>query len=394
MTRDAERPRYLPFRIEFSERAIADLHRRIDATRWPEVPFDAGWSAGTDDGVLRDLVRYWRLDFDWFEVQARLNRYAHLRGPIGAPEELHCVLLTGGEPGRVPLLLMHGWPGSFIELLAAAERLVAGHGDAPGFDVVLPSLPGFGFSDAPRAPGMHPGRIAERMHELMRGLGYERYGVQGGDWGAHVGARLARAHPEAVLGLHLNFPAGFVPPEGEPGAEEQQWREDAARWRDAEAAYSRLQRTKPHTLAYALTDSPVGLLAWTLETFWAWSDHGEDLWETFDRDALLANVTLYWLTGTALSSARTYYEAEHEQPPYVPRGRLEVPAAFARDPGEPWTVPREVMERSYRLVRWSELPRGGHFAAMEQPDVFAADVAAFFEQFAGAAATSGGPALR
>jgi pimeloyl-ACP methyl ester carboxylesterase len=366
---------YLPFRVEFSEYAIADLQRRLDATRWPEVPFASDWAAGTEDVPLRELVRWWRFEFDWFEVQRWLNGFAHLRGPIGAREELHCMVLAGGGE-RVPLLLLHGWPGSFLELLPAAE-LLAGGAAGTAFDVVVPSLPGFGFSDPPRRPGMHPGRIAERLHELMRGLGYERYGVQGGDWGAHIGARLARAHPEAVLGLHLNFPAGIVPPAGDPDAEERAWQQRMARWREQEGAYARLQRTKPQSLGYALTDSPVGLLAWQLEKFWGWSEHADDLWATLDRRLVLANVTLYWLTKTALSSARTYFEAEHEQPP--PRlARCEVPTAYARFPGEPWDVPRAAVARSYRLERWSEPARGGHFAALEQPALYAADVAAFF----------------
>jgi pimeloyl-ACP methyl ester carboxylesterase len=370
--------RALPFRIEFGERAIDDLHRRLDAARWPAMPFDSGWDAGTNDGVLRDLVDYWRREFDWFEVQRGLNALPHIRAPIDGPgdEELHAVLLTRGGPPRIPVVLLHGWPGSFLELLPAAELLV----DA-GLDVVVPSLPGFGFSDAPRAPGMHPGRIAERIHRLMRLLGYERYGVQGGDWGAIVGARLARAHPEAVLGLHLNFPAGIVPlDEGaEPDAAELEYQRWTSTWAEQEGAYSHLQRTKPQTLAYGLTDSPVGLLAWILEKFWRWSDlEGDDLWSTFDRDAVLANVTLYWLTGTALSSARTYYERAREEPVHRPTTRLEVPTAFARYPGEPWQAPRALLERSFNLVRWTEQPRGGHFPALEQPELFAADVREFF----------------
>ena len=370
-----------PFRISFSEDAIADLHRRIDATRWPSIPFDTGWSAGTNDAVLRDLVRYWRDEFDWFEVQRSLNRHEHLRGPLGEGEALHCVRVAQDGAEHMPLLLLHGWPGSFIELLPAAELLSEGAAGVPGFDVVVPSLPGYGFSEAPREPGMHPGRIAERMHALMRELGYERYGVQGGDWGANVAARLATQHPEAVLGLHLNLPAGLVGrAEGEAlSAEEVESRARRARWRELEGAYSQLQGTKPQTLAYGLTDSPVGQLAWILEKFWTWSDHGEELWETFDRDAVLANVTLYWLTGTALSSARTYYERNRETPPFRPEDRLEVPTAFARYPGEISHSPRIAFERSYRLVRWSEMPRGGHFAAMEQPGLFAADVAGFFD---------------
>lgn len=370
----------LPYRVAFGEEAIADLHRRIDATRWPALPFATGWSAGTDDGVLRDLVRYWRRDYDWFGAERELNRHAHLRGPADGAEALHCVVLARRGAGRVPLLLLHGWPGSFAELLPAAELLADGVGGGPGFDVVVPSLPGFGLSEAPREPGMHPGRIAERMHALMAELGYARYGVQGGDWGAIVGSRLAHARPGAVLGLHLNFPAGLVapPPDEPPPDEEAAWRERMTEWRELEGAYGRIQGTKPQTLAYALTDSPVGLLAWIIEKFRAWSDCGDDLWATFDRDAVLTNVTLYWLGGTALSSARTYYESRRESPPFRPVAPPPAPAAFARFPGEPWTAPRRALERSYRLVRWSEPPRGGHFAAMEQPQLFAVDVAAFF----------------
>jgi pimeloyl-ACP methyl ester carboxylesterase len=211
----------LPFRIDFSERSIDDLHRRIDATRWPEIPYETGWSTGTHDRVLRDLVRYWRTEYDWRAAQDRLNRLAHLRGPIEGPaeypgtdsEEMHCVLYAGpGSERRLPLLLLHGWPGSFIEFLDAAERLAAGVDGGPAFDVVVPSLPGFAFSQAPRAPGMHPGRIAERMHLLMRELGYERYGVQGGDWGGIIGPALAARHPEAVVGLHVNFGGGRAGP--------------------------------------------------------------------------------------------------------------------------------------------------------------------------------------
>lgn len=370
----------LPFRVEFSRRAIDDLHRRLDATRLPPMGFPTGWDAGTDDAFLRRLIDYWRREFDWFAVQERLNRHAHVRARI-EDEELHAVLLTGGGAPRVPVLLLHGWPGSFIELLLAAERLARDTEDGPGLDVVVASLPGFGFSEAPRAPGMHPGRIAERLHELMRRLGYMRYGVQGGDWGAIVGARLAHAHPEAVLGLHLNFPA-LVPDDARTD-EEREAAERMAWWRARESAYGALQGTKPQTLAYALNDSPVGLLAWIVEKFHAWSDHrGDDLWSVLPREDVVANVTLYWLTGTALSSARTYLEARREQPPFRLERRIEVPTAFARYPAEPWFVPRTAIERSFDLVRWTEHARGGHFAALEHPDAFATDVRAFFTSLA------------
>ena len=376
--------RMLPFRIAFSTRAVADLHRRIDATRWPAMPFGAGWSAGTDDAVLRSLVRHWRTEFDWFEVQERLNRHAQLRGPLGDPAgELHCFLFAPGPDGAevapFPLLLLHSWPGSFIELLPAAELLSQGAGGGPAFEVVVPSLPGYGFSDAPPEPGMHPGRIAGRMHALMGALGYERYGVQGGDWGAVIGSRLTAAHPEAVAGLHLNFPVLPRPPvDAALTPEEAEWWARQEEWRAREGAYGAVQGTKPQTLAYGLNDSPVGLLAWILEKFRGWSDHDADLWDLFDRDDVLANVTLYWLTGKVLSAARTYYEARHEEPPYQPPDRIETPTAYAHFPAEPWAAPRAALDRSYHLVQWSEMERGGHFAALEQPEALAEDVASFF----------------
>ena len=380
----------LPFRIEFGDRAVEDLRRRIAETRWPDVPFDAGWFAGTNDGVLRALVRYWHTDFDWSAAQAEINRRPHVRGPVGGAsggaEWVHAMVLAGpASPSRLPLLLIHGWPGSFIEFLDAADRLVAGVEGAPGFDVVVPSLPGYGFSEAPRAPGMHPGRVAERLHALMGELGYARYGVQGGDCGAWVGTALAERHPEAVVGLHLNFlPSAAVPPPSERMSDaERAYRAERARWNAEEGAYSAIQSTKPQTLGYALNDSPVGLLAWMLEKFWGWSDHGDDLWGSLDRDRLLANVTLYWLTGSALSSARLYYERAHADEPVLTPCAVRVPTGYAAFPAEPWAAPREVVERAFpRLVHYSEHPVGGHFAALEQPALFAADVARFFHGLA------------
>lgn len=369
----------LPFRIDFSERAIADLHRRIDATRWPELGYDLGWTTGTNDAVLRALVRYWRRDYDWFAVQAQLNRLAHLRGPIEG-EQLHCVVYAGpGSERRLPVLLLHGWPGSFVEFLDAAELLAAGVDGGPGFDLVVPSLPGFAFSEAPRAPGLHPGRIAERMHALMRTLGFERYGVQGGDWGGIIGPALAQRHPEAVIGLHVNFGTARLPAaeESELTTAEREHRERRRRFEAEETGYSRIQGTRPQTLAYGLQDSPVGLLAWILEKFWVWSDHGDDLWDTFDRDRLLTNVMLYWLTGSVLSAARIYYETSHMAEQLLD-GPVTVPTAYARFPGEPFNPPREAMARAFNLVRYSEPAHGGHFAAMEQPALFAADVTQFF----------------
>lgn len=379
----------IPFKLDFPRSEIDDLHRRLDATRWPSIHFDTGWSAGTNDAVLRDLADYWRRRYDWSAEQERLNRLDHRMVEVEG-ERIHCVVYPSLTPrARPPLLLIHGWPGSFVEFLEAAELLVNGVDGAPGFDLVVPSLPGYTLSEAPREPGMNPARIAGRFHALMRALGYERYGAQGGDWGSAVATAMAARFPESLTGLHLNFPVGGAPPPAEEMTEEERdYRQRLEQFNALETGYSRIQGTRPQTLTYAQTDSPVGLLAWILEKFWAWSDHGDDLWQTFDRDRVLTNVTLYWLSGSTYSAARLYYESQMFSRPPQPAGsrpptaaapaRIEVPTAYACFPGEPWRAPREVLERRFNLVRYSVQPRGGHFAALEQPALFAGDVAAFF----------------
>ena len=374
-----------PFRIEFSQRAINDLYRRIDAARWPDIHIDQGWEVGTNDSVLRNLVTYWRREYDWFYQQGELNKLAHIRVPINS-EELHAVLYTGpASQKRVPILLLHGWPGSFIEFLQAAPLLQKGGTNFPGYDVVVPSLPGFGFSDQPKDRGMHPGEIAERLHGLMQSLGYEKYCVQGGDWGAIIGSALSLQHPEAILKLHLNFiPANRNTSIEKKSltVEEHQYLMEQEAFRDIETGYSHMQSTRPQSLAYAFHDSPVGLLGWILEKYWVWSDHGEDLWETFSRDSILTNVMIYWLTGTILSGSRIYYEAKMAGRSYLD-GKIEVPTAYARYPREPWAAPISMIEDRYNLVKFSELNRGGHFAALEQPELFAEDVGSFFADLSG-----------
>lgn len=367
-----------PFTIDFGHDAVEDLHRRLDAVRWPEVTIDQGWDAGTNDEVLRELVDWWRHRYDWFEQQDRLNELDHLKGPVGG-DDMHCITYSGTGEAPIPLLLVHGWPGSVVEFANAAAQLSSGVGGAPGFDLVVPSLPGFGFSQAPGEAGMHPGAIAERLHQLMGELGHDSYGVQGGDWGAIVGSCLARQHPEAVAALHLNFVTAIGPPsDGVMSDEETDYRARMMQFQATETGYSLVQGTRPQSLAYAQNDSPVGLLAWILEKFYVWSDHGDDIWDTFDRDEVLTNVMLYWLTGSVLSSARIYYETRQPAAAGIFADPVTVPTAYARFPAEPWAAPEQVVARGYNLVRMTEPLAGGHFAALEQPDIYAADVASFF----------------
>jgi len=362
------------FRINFSKADIEDLHRRLDRIRWPEVPFDTGWSAGTNLPVLRELAQYWRQKFDWFRIQDDLNALPHFRTSING-EGLHFIHFRGtGSDRRFPILLLHGWPGSFVEFLDGAATL------SKRFDLVIPSLPGFGLSDVPKAPGMHSGKMGEHLHLLMQKLGYSRYGLQGGDWGAATAMEMARRNPESIAGLHINFCTEAPEPAAGGSASEQEraYRTRIAQWRTSEFAYFDQQSTRPQTLAYGLTDSPVGTLAWIMEKFWAWSDHGEDLWKTFSRDRLLTNVSLYWLTNRVLSAARIYFEQRQRQAATVARGRITVPTGFARFPAEFYAPPREVLERVFNLVHYTEQPKGGHFAAMEQPELWSSDVARFF----------------
>jgi pimeloyl-ACP methyl ester carboxylesterase len=281
------------------------------------------------------------------------------------------------------LIQTHGWPGSFVEFVKLIPVLTdpARHG-APGqmaFDLVVPSLPGFGFSGAPRTSGMHARAIAQLWHELMSHLGYERYFAQGGDIGAAVSTWLARLYPESVAGIHLNFiPGSYQPhvaPETQPlSAAESAWLAARARWLEAEGAYSHLQGTKPQTLAYGLTDSPVALAAWMLEKFRSWSDCGGEVLKRFTRDELLTHISLYWLTGSVGATLRLYKENRGAPLTFGAGERLEVPMAYAEFPREIYSPPREWVERAYPVSRWTPMPKGGHFAAHEEPELLAGDI--------------------
>jgi pimeloyl-ACP methyl ester carboxylesterase len=372
-----------PFSLPWSAAADEDLHQRLDRTRWPKEVPDSGWAYGTDPGFLREICRYWRERFDWkaqVEQMASLHHFQY----SGDGPDIHFVHEAGKGPAPIPLILTHGWPGSFLEFVKLIRLLTdpGSHGADPAdsFSVVVPSLPGFGFSGQP-GPGVNAFTTADLWAALMSELGYERFAAQGGDIGASVTTGLALRHPNLLFGIHLNFIPGSYRPHLPPGtqltAAEEGFLAEVARWRDDHGAYAHIQRTTPLTAAYGLNDSPAGLAAWILEKFRQWSD-GDSI---FTRDELLANVTLYWMTGTIFSSFRMYYEGGKAPLFFAENQRVRIPCAVAHFPRELLFPPHVWVERGFNVVQWTEMPRGGHFAAWEQPELLADDLRCFFRQF-------------
>jgi epoxide hydrolase len=375
-----------PFTVNIPQADLDDLRDRLARTRWTgELP-GVGWSRGVPLHYLKGLAEYWRIGFDWRAQEAALNAFPQFMTEIDG-QPIHFIHARSPEPDALPLVLTHGWPGSIVEFLEIIGPLTdpRAHGGDPAdaFHVVIPSLPGFGFSGPTREAGWETGRIARAWAELMAGLGYDRYGAQGGDFGAFVSPELGRAAPDRVVGVHVNAATyGFIP-FGEVGEEELASLTDAERARierlnryNSEGnGYFQIQATRPQTLAYGLHDSPAGQLAWIVEKFKEWTYPADALPEAaISRDRILANVTLYWLTGTAGSSANLYYESMHagtwhEEPATTPTGV----AVFAED-----IAIRRYAEWGHNIVHWSEFERGGHFAAMEAPGLLVGDIRAFF----------------
>ena len=373
-----------PFAIRVPDATLTDLKARLARARFPEPLQGAGWDLGTDVAYLRSLVTYWRDRFDWRRAERALNRMEQFTTVIDGLT-MHFVHRRSPHAGALPLLVTHGWPGSIAEFAKIIGPLTdpPAHGGRAedAFDVVMPSIPGFAFSQAPRAAGMDPARIAGIEAALMARLGYARYGVQGGDWGAIIGTQVAARHPAHVVGLHLNMCTAPAPVDGEPTAgltdAERDRLKVRATFQAEETGYQQIQGTKPQTIGIALTDSPVALAAWIVEKFRTWCDCDGDPERVFTRDELLTNITLYWATQTAASAARIYYESRHPTSAPVP-GRIEVPTACADFPKEIIWSPRRWAEARYNITRWTVMPKGGHFAALEQPQALVDDVRAFF----------------
>jgi epoxide hydrolase len=369
-----------PFSIHVSNELLADLKLRLQRTRWPEAELVDDWSQGAPLGWIQDMCRYWAEAYDWRAREARLNRFAQFTTEIDGLD-IHFLHVRSPEPTAMPLIITHGWPGSIVEFVKVIAPLVdpRAHGADPAdaFHVVCPSLPGFGFSSKPRSTGWGVDRIAAAWAALMARLGYARYGAQGGDWGSAVTSSLGAQDAAHCAGIHITLALGARPMgEGERTPEEQRALAGIKHYSDWDSGYSKQQSTRPQTLGYGLTDSPAGQAAWILEKFWAWTDCDGRPENIFSKDELLDNVMLYWVTATAASSARLYWES------FGPRRRAQtvtVPTGVAVFPREIITPVRRWMEPTFTNIQhWSEMPKGGHFAAFEQPELFVRDVRAFF----------------
>jgi pimeloyl-ACP methyl ester carboxylesterase len=366
-----------PFRIDLPSDVLDDLQTRLTRTRWPEAECVDDWSQGIPLAYTRELAAYWADGYDWRSREAALNRFDQFTTEIDGLD-IHFIHQRSPHSEALPLVITHGWPGSIVEFHKVIEPLVNPASGRPedAFHVVCPSLPGYGFSGKPSATGWGVGKIAQAWETLMGRLGYDRYGAQGGDWGAAVTTQIGRNRGHCV-GIHLNMPIAR-PAAGAGGDLTEDEQQALAAYKQHQqwgTGYSKQQSTRPQTLGYGLVDSPVGQLAWIVEKFWAWTDCDGHPENAVSRDELLDNVMLYWVTGSGASSARLYWESFNS---FISDGRVELPTGVASFPKEILRTPRRWCEAAYNITHWTTMPRGGHFAAFEQPDLFIDDVRKFF----------------
>src|ERR1044072_8792680 len=368
----------IPFKVAIQQSRLDDLKKRIMHTRWPDVHNNHDWQTGMSLSWIKTIASYWADDFDWRAIEARINTYPNFITVIDGVN-IHYLYIKSKAPKAMPLLISHGWPGSFLEMLNLIPLLTNGEG--PTFDIVIPSLPGFAFSGDPHVPGVNARYIGALWVKLMRQLRYEKFIAQGGDFGAMISTHMALQYPEVLHGLHLNYIPFNYRPYLAPGETltpaETAAQEKTAKFFAAEGAYAQVQSTKPLTLSYGLNDAPAGLCAWILQIFHSFSDRQRPLEQLFDKDMLLANVTLYWLTGTIYSSMRLYRESQQMPLAFGKDDFVRVPTGVSRYPFPDSFPDRRYIERGYNVQYWKEMPEGGHFAAMEQPALFAEDIKAF-----------------
>ena len=369
-----------PYKIHVSDEILSDLHERLKRTRWPEKELVEDWSQGIPLGYVQEMCDYWLHTYNWRQRETELNRFDQFVTTIDECD-IHFIHQRSPHEQATPLILSHGWPGSIVEFQKVIAPLSdpTNHGGSAedAFHVVCPSLPGYGLSGKPPAAGWGVEKMADVFAELMIGLGYEHFGAQGGDWGSAITTALGGRHPENCIGIHLNMVSSRPQIEGEPTDEEKAALDSADYYRKWDSGYSTQQRTRPQTLGYGLSDSPAGQLAWIVEKFWSWTDNQGVPDDALNRDEMLDNVMLYWVSNTAASSARLYWESfgSFRQP------QVEVPTGVAHFPKEIFSPVRSWAESTYTDIRqWTKMPKGGHFAAFEQPDLFVEDVRSFFAQ--------------
>ena len=362
------------FRLNIPDAAVADLKVRLAHTRWPDEPPLEPWTTGTSLSYLKGLLQYWQEGFDWRAAEASLNAFPQFRVPVNGID-LHFIHAPGERPDAMPLLLSHGWPGSVFEFLDLIPML------QEDFTVIAPSLPGYGLSFSPGQARFGTEEMAETFAELMTGvLGCQRFGCQGGDWGASISSVLGYRYPERIIGLHLNL---LVVRRDPKLTADPKYLKQLNHFLREETGYQAIQGTKPQTLAYGLSDSPAGLAAWIVEKFRTWSDCDGNPENAISRDRMLANIALYWFTGAIGSSFWPYYARLHSGWPIPEGGTIGVPMGYAEFPKEILTPPRSLAEQTYTDIRrWSAMDKGGHFAALEQPEALAREVRAFFAALA------------
>lgn len=364
------------FTLAIPQSQLDDLNTRLDLTRWPEKECVEDWSQGTPLAVLQDLAAYWRDGYDWRRCEAKLNALGQFKTEIQGLD-IHFLHVRSPRADALPLVITHGWPGSLIEFLGVIEALANPPEGQPAFHVVAPSLPGFGFSGKPSETGWGVPKIAIAWAELMTRLGYTEWVAQGGDWGSAVTTAIGAIKPEGCLGIHLNMPIGRPLPEDmtDPSPAELKALAALKHYQDWDSGYSTQQRTRPQTVGYGLLDSPVGLAGWILEKMWAWTDNSGSPYDALSKDQILDNVMLYWLPGTAASSARLYWESFGSFAPV----EVTLPTAVSAYPKEILPTPRKWAERSFKnLVHWGDMEKGGHFAAWERPAEFIAELRTAF----------------
>ena len=368
------------FSVNIEQYKLDDLKYRLEKTRWPDEIENSGWDYGANLGYMKELHQYWLTQFDWRKTEKEINLYENFIADIDG-YEIHFIHKKGTGKKSIPIIITHGWPGSFLEIMKLIPLLT----EDPGitFDVIVPSMLGYGFSSKPTKEGCNVGFIADLWIKLMNELGYKKFAAQGGDFGSGVSAALAYKYPESLIGIHLNYiPGNYFPDLNNETftEEEEEYLKSEKEWYSREGGYSLQQKTKPITLAYGLTDSPMGLCAWIVEKMYGWADCKRNIENVFSKDQLLANVTLYWLTETIHSSIRLYVENSKYQLKIDENTSIKIPLGVSRFAYEEPFPPRRFIERGFNIQHWTDFPDGGHFPALEKPSELANDIKTFFKK--------------